>query len=122
MLSVCAHDLTMFVGVSAASGQGMDEFFVAVEKAAQEYHEFYRPELERRKVKVKAEEKKLREESLQKLKKDIVEEEGGSHAEAAKADEDGDAKGSGEEAEYNDLMKWIKSVKKEEEDATKEKQ
>ena len=34
------------VGVSALTGQGMDEFFEAVNAASLEYKEFYLPELE----------------------------------------------------------------------------
>ena len=36
----------MQVGVSALTGQGMDEFFEAINAASLEYKEFYLPELE----------------------------------------------------------------------------
>jgi len=62
------------VGVSAVTGEGMKDLFDAVGAAAQEYHESYRPDLERRKA-AKAEElKEQKEESLRRFESDSMEE------------------------------------------------
>ena len=91
----------------------MEELFQAIEEAAKEYHEFYRPALEQRKAEVKADEKRLREESLKKLKKDLdVDAKDAGKASATEGQRT--AESGSEEAEYNDLMKWIKAVKQEE--------
>jgi hypothetical protein len=37
------------VGISAATGEGMDEFFTAVQACADEYDSTYKPELDKRK-------------------------------------------------------------------------
>ena len=36
------------VGVSAVTGENIDEFFTSVEACAQEYLKFYKPEMERK--------------------------------------------------------------------------
>ena len=49
------------VGVSAMTGQGLDEFLEELKSAAIEYEQDYKPEYERlRKAKVKAEEEKAK--------------------------------------------------------------
>jgi len=47
-------------GFSAATGAGVDDFFVAIEEAREEFEEFYRPEMERRKEKTKQQEEARR--------------------------------------------------------------
>ncbi|KAI9756735.1 MAG: hypothetical protein M4579_003736 [Chaenotheca gracillima] len=59
------------VSVSSMTGQGVDDFFVAVGEKAQEFERDYRPELERRRKNREAEKEDKREEELGKLLKDI---------------------------------------------------
>ncbi|CAK9055189.1 GPN-loop GTPase 1 (XPA-binding protein 1 homolog) [Durusdinium trenchii] len=59
------------VGVSAATGVGMDDFFQAVNDARTEYDETYRPEMERRKEGARAAELARRQRALAKLKRDM---------------------------------------------------
>ena len=58
------------VGVSAVTGEGMDEFFAAVQVCRTEYDEEYLPELERRKTEKDALEVRRREEDLARLRED----------------------------------------------------
>ncbi|KAF5843514.1 hypothetical protein DUNSADRAFT_14430 [Dunaliella salina] len=59
------------VGVSAVTGEGMDDFFQAVAKGASEYEQFYVPEMEaRRKEKVDLEARRRKRE-MDKLSKDM---------------------------------------------------
>eukprot|EP01112_Ceratiomyxa_fruticulosa_P023761 TRINITY_DN924_c0_g1_i1.p1 TRINITY_DN924_c0_g1~~TRINITY_DN924_c0_g1_i1.p1 ORF type:complete len:385 (+),score=88.38 TRINITY_DN924_c0_g1_i1:127-1281(+) len=61
------------VGVSAVSGDGMDEFFATVDEATQEYHQFYKVELEQR-IQQKAKDEQRRVAMQQeKLRRDIQE-------------------------------------------------
>mmetsp|Transcript_20197 Transcript_20197/g.37531 ORF Transcript_20197/g.37531 Transcript_20197/m.37531 type:complete len:186 (-) Transcript_20197:1215-1772(-) len=57
------------VGVSAATGAGMDEFFAAVDDACAEYEETYRPEMLRRQQGARYAEEQRRKAALSKLKK-----------------------------------------------------
>lgn len=60
------------VGVSSMTGDGIDEFFEAVEEKAEEFNRDYKPELERRR-KQRADEKTAgREKELGKLMKDMA--------------------------------------------------
>ncbi|KAJ3006379.1 GPN-loop GTPase 1 [Thoreauomyces humboldtii] len=58
-------------GVSAMSGAGMDEFFVAVDEARVEYDTEYKPEIERLLEDKRVKEEAKRQESLTKLMKDM---------------------------------------------------
>jgi translation initiation factor IF-2 len=59
------------VGVSAATGEGMEEFFAAIDAARQEYVEHYLPEMQRRKEGQKFMEEQRRKQAMNKLKKDL---------------------------------------------------
>lgn len=63
------------VGVSAATGQGMDEFFAAVADAAREYREEYVPELMAVAETRRKEEAAKREADLARLRADLLKEE-----------------------------------------------
>ena len=66
------------VGVSAATGEGLDEFFEAVEAAKSEYYETYYPELQAKRKKAVEEELSRQEEALRQLKLDQKKEKGSS--------------------------------------------
>lgn len=76
------------VGVSAATGQGMDDFFAAVADAAQEYREEYVPELLAAAEGRRRAEAAKREADLARLRADLLREEA-----AAKARREGGAGG-----------------------------
>ncbi|KAI8372779.1 uncharacterized protein BYT42DRAFT_594728 [Radiomyces spectabilis] len=59
------------VGVSAVTGQGVDEFFQAVDDAAEEYEREYKPEIERMIREKMEREEKNREQQLNKLMSDM---------------------------------------------------
>lgn len=60
------------VGVSAMTGQGIDEFFEAVAEKAEEFNRDYKPELERRSKQRDEEKAQNREKELGKLMKDMA--------------------------------------------------
>ncbi|ORY33847.1 hypothetical protein BCR33DRAFT_755006 [Rhizoclosmatium globosum] len=77
------------VSVSAVTGQGMDEFFVAVDEAVKEYHTDYRPAMEKKLLDKKEALKKSRDENLAKLMNDMAVDGGGKEVKSGKkADED----------------------------------
>jgi len=59
------------VGVSAMTGQGIPEFFEAVQEKAEEFNRDYKPELERRRKQREDEKEAKREKELGKLMKDM---------------------------------------------------
>uniref|UniRef100_A0AAY4A5J2 GPN-loop GTPase n=1 Tax=Denticeps clupeoides TaxID=299321 RepID=A0AAY4A5J2_9TELE len=59
------------VGVSAVTGTGLDELFVQVANAAEEYEREYRPEYERLHKELAAAQSKKQQEQLQRLQKDM---------------------------------------------------
>ncbi|KAF2706902.1 XPA-binding protein-like protein [Pleomassaria siparia CBS 279.74] len=59
------------VGVSAMTGEGMDEFFKSVEEKKQEFERDYKPELERRKVEREEQKAGARAKELDRLMKDM---------------------------------------------------
>eukprot|EP00951_Prasinocladus_malaysianus_P050046 scaffold676298_cov37-Prasinocladus_malaysianus.AAC.1 len=60
------------VGVSAVTGQGMDELMAAVKEAAAEYEQDYAPELARRRAEREAKEKARQEAEMAKLRQDMT--------------------------------------------------
>lgn len=59
------------VGVSAMTGDGMDEFFRGVNEKAEEFERDYKPELERRRAEREREKQATRQRELDKLMKDM---------------------------------------------------
>lgn len=58
------------VGVSAVTGEGIQDFFTAVEKCRKEYDDEYLPELKRRKAELEALEEERKQEDLARLRSD----------------------------------------------------
>ena len=58
-------------GVSAMSGEGMEELFDAIGRCRKEYLAEYWPDLRRRKEKLKAEDEKRRADALEKMRRDL---------------------------------------------------
>ncbi|KAL7772045.1 hypothetical protein CFE70_001998 [Pyrenophora teres f. teres 0-1] len=59
------------VGVSAMTGDGMDEFFKGVQEKKEEFERDYKPELERRRAERDQEKKETRQRELDKMMKDM---------------------------------------------------
>ncbi|XP_075451339.1 GPN-loop GTPase 1 isoform X2 [Ascaphus truei] len=59
------------VGVSAVTGAGMEDFFVQVSQAAEEYERDYRPEYERMRQTAEEERRLQRQEQLERLHRDM---------------------------------------------------
>ncbi|XP_023406319.1 GPN-loop GTPase 1 isoform X2 [Loxodonta africana] len=65
------QETTYVVGVSAVLGTGLDELFVQVTSAAEEYEREYRPEYERLKKSVASAQSQQQKEQLERLRKDM---------------------------------------------------
>ena len=59
------------VGVSSMTGDGVDDFFAAVEEKRQEFERDYRPELEKRKKEAEAVKASVREKEVSRMMKDM---------------------------------------------------
>ncbi|XP_061878546.1 GPN-loop GTPase 1-like [Entelurus aequoreus] len=59
------------VGVSSVTGNGLDDFLVKVQEAAEEYNRDYRPEYERLRQQLLDAQSKKQEEQLERLRKDL---------------------------------------------------
>ncbi len=57
------------VGVSSMTGQGVDEFFAAVQEKAEEFNKDYLPELERKRKERDEQKRKIRQKELDKMMK-----------------------------------------------------
>jgi hypothetical protein len=60
------------VGVSSMTGQGIDEFFEAVQQKAEEFKRDYQPELERRRNEREENKRKAREREVEKMMKGMA--------------------------------------------------
>jgi len=60
------------VGISAITGFGVNEFFEQVQGAADEYNQVYKPELDRRRSSMVAEEQRRKEQDLKQLAADLA--------------------------------------------------
>ncbi|KAM3572625.1 hypothetical protein VYU27_005366 [Nannochloropsis oceanica] len=65
------------VGVSAASGEGVSDFFEAVDEAAREFEREYLPDLVERKEKREGEQEEMKNREMERLMKDLKVEGGG---------------------------------------------
>uniref|UniRef100_A0A383VW06 GPN-loop GTPase n=1 Tax=Tetradesmus obliquus TaxID=3088 RepID=A0A383VW06_TETOB len=83
------YDGMRCVGLSALTGEGMDELFKALGECVQEYQQFYVPELQAKQQRKEALEQKRREKEMAKLRADMAGkaslQEGGNAAGAAAA-------------------------------------
>lgn len=78
------------VGVSSMTGQGIDDFFAAVQEKADEFRNDYQPELDRKRKEREEQKRKLREKELDKMMKGMSMGEGGSAEQAKPVDNDDD--------------------------------
>ncbi|KAI1816923.1 hypothetical protein GGS20DRAFT_575156 [Poronia punctata] len=60
------------VGVSSMTGQGVDDFFAAVQEKAEEFRRDYQPELERKRKERDEQKRKTREKELEKMMKGMA--------------------------------------------------
>jgi len=114
-----------YVGVSSITGSGMTELMSAFQSASREYEQHYRMELEKRIAEKKKKETEQKERNMIRLRKDLEESEGHTIVLKkkpskdqkedeemadinAKADSSDNEDESGEEEEYNSLMKFLK--------------
>ncbi|KAI0106516.1 hypothetical protein GGR51DRAFT_173079 [Nemania sp. FL0031] len=87
------------VGVSSMTGQGVDDFFAAVQEKAEEFKKDYLPELERKRKERDELKRKTRQKELDKMMKGMSMGEGGSTAEQAAANQDNSDISSNDEDE-----------------------
>ena len=95
------------VGVSAVSGEGMDELFTAIDEASEEYERDYRKILQDRLEKKIEKEEKDKNEYMNKLKKDI------NNGNTNGGDGEDVDERKREEEEVKSVMNWIKEKEEE---------
>jgi hypothetical protein len=59
------------IGVSAMTGEGVDDFFAAIEEKREEFEKDYRPELERRRAVAEEQKNQVREQEVSRMMKDM---------------------------------------------------
>lgn len=92
------------VGVSSMTGQGVDEFFAAVQEKAEEFKKDYLPELERKRKEREDQKRKTREKELDKMMKGISMGEASSAAEKGATNDDSDISSNDDDADdYADV-------------------
>lgn len=114
------------VGVSAATGQGINDFLAALESAKREYYEIYKPEIEARKEAIKQKEEELRKQSMKQFEKDIESDGLIGDISQVQAEDKADrlknpseSRQDTEEEDYKKLMEWISKVKEEDKQSSK---
>ena len=65
------YNALSMVGVSSMTGEGVDEFFEAVEEKRGEFEKEYKPELERRRAEAETQKAQLREKEVSRMMKDM---------------------------------------------------
>ncbi|KAI0509311.1 hypothetical protein F5B22DRAFT_360152 [Xylaria bambusicola] len=93
------------VGVSSMTGQGVDEFFAAVQEKAEEFKQDYLPELERKRKERDEQKRKMRQKELDKMMKGMSMGESSGTAEPKTADNDDSEieSNNGDDDDYADV-------------------